>query len=94
MLDSLHIERGVLAVMAVAADDSLRRIVGTVDDESRYELTLRRGVWLVRAWRDLDRSREWERETEPASASRRVEVQPASETLDIDLTLEPAPGGR
>jgi len=94
VLDSLHVERGVLAVMAVAADDSLRQIVGTVDAESQYELSLPKGVWLVRAWRDLDKSRGWERETEPASAPRRVEVQPASETLDVDLVLEPAPGGR
>jgi hypothetical protein len=96
VLDSLHIERGVLAVMAVAADDSLRQVVGTVDAELRYELSLPKGVWFVRAWRDLDRSREWERETEPASAPRRVEVQPAADVLDINLTLEPvpAPGGR
>jgi hypothetical protein len=93
VLDSLHIERGALAVMAVAADDSLRQVVGTVDPESRYELSLPRGVWFVRAWRDLDRSRTWQRETEPASAPRRVEVQPTAEILDADLALEPAPGG-
>jgi len=94
VLDSLRIERGTLAVMAVAADDSLRQINGTVDQESRYELSLPKGAWLVRAWRDLDRSRSWQRDTEPASAPRRVEVQPAAEILDIDLALEPAPGGR
>ncbi len=93
VLDSLHIERGVLAVMAVAADDSLRQIFGTVDPESRYELSLPKGVWFVRAWRDLDRSHGWERETEPASAPQRVEVEPASELLDVNLALEPAPGG-
>lgn len=96
VLDSLGIERGELAVMAVAADDSLRQVVGTVDPESRYELAVPKGTWLVRAWRDLDRSHTWQRETEPASAPRRVEVQAAAEVLDIDLTLEraPAPGGR
>lgn len=96
VLDSLGIERGELAVMAVAADDSLRQIVGTVDPESRYEVSVPRGTWLVRAWRDLDRSRTWQRETEPASPPRRVEVQAASEVLDINLTLEraPLPGGR
>jgi Big-like domain-containing protein len=94
VLDSLHIERGVLAVMAVAADDSLRQIVGPVDAESRYELSLPKGVWLVRAWRDLDRNHGWERRTEPASVPRRVEVQPAADILDVDLVLGPAPGGR
>ena len=48
----------------------------------------------MRAWRDLDRNHAWQRETEPASAPRRVEVHPAAEVLDIDLVLEPAPGGR
>lgn len=96
VLDSLKIERGELAVMAVAADDSLRQIVGTVDAESRYEVSVPKGTWLVRAWRDLDRGHTWQRETEPASAARRVEVQAAAEVLDINLTLEraPLPGGR
>ncbi len=94
VLDSLHIERGVLAVMAVAADDSLRQVIGTVDPESRFELSLPKGAWFVRAWRDLDKSRSWQRETEPASAPRRVEVAPAAEFLNVDLALELAPGGR
>jgi Big-like domain-containing protein len=94
VLDSLRIERGALAVMAVAADDSLRQIVGTVDAEFRYELSVPKGAWLVRAWRDLDRNRTWQPETEPASVPRRVEVGPAAEVLNIDLVLEPAPGGR
>lgn len=88
VLDSLGIERGELAVMAVAADDSLRMVVGTVDPESRYEVSVPKGTWLVRAWRDLDRSHTWQRDTEPASAPRRVEVQAAGEVLDITLTLE------
>ena len=65
-----------------------------MNPESRYELSLPKGVLLVRAWRELDRNRAWQRETEPASAPRRVEVEPASETLDVDLALVPAPGGR
>ncbi len=94
VLDSLRIERGALAVMAVAADDSLRQVIGTVDPESRFELSLPKGVWFVRAWRDLDKSRSWQRESEPASAPRRVEVAPAAEFLNVILALEPAPGGR
>ena len=94
VLDSLRIERGALAVMAVSAADSLRQVVGPVDPESRFELSLPAGVWFLRAWRDLDRSRSWQRDLEPASPARRVEIQPASELLDVDLALEPAPGGR
>ena len=94
VLDSLHIERGALAVLAVSADDSLRQVVGAVNPESHYELSLPAGAWFVRAWRDLDRSRTWQHDTEPASPPRRVEVPAAGEILDVDLTLEPAPGGR
>lgn len=93
VLDSLAIDQGVLAVMAIAGDDSLRRITGTVDDQRHYELSLAAGTWRVRAWRDLDRNRAWQRGTEPASAERRIEVPPASEILDVDLVLERTPGG-
>lgn len=93
VLDSLGIERGVLTVMAVAADDSLRQVSAVVDDQRHYELPLPAGVWRVRAWRDLDRSRTWQRDSEPASAARRVEVVPASEIMDVDLVLERTPGG-
>ena len=94
VLDSLGVERGALAVMAVAADDSLRRLVVAADAEAHFELPLPAGVWFLRGWRDLDRSHTWQRETEPASAPRRVEVQPAAEIVDVTLVLERAPGGR
>jgi len=93
VLDSLGIERGALTVMAVAVDDSLRRVTAIVDDQRHYDLSLAAGAWRVRAWRDLDRNRTWQRETEPASAERRVEVTAASEVLGVDLVLERAPGG-
>lgn len=93
VLDSLGIERGALMVMAVADDDSLRRVAATVDDEHHYELSLAAGTWRLRAWRDLDRDRTWQRNTEPASSERRVDVAPATEILNVDLVLERAPGG-
>ena len=89
----MSLERGMLAVVAVAAEDSTRQVVGTVNAESRYELSLPKGAWWVRAWRDLDRNRAWQRETEPASPARRVEVEPAAEVLDVDLVLERGSGG-
>ncbi len=94
VLDSLGFDRGALAVMAVAVDDSTRRVPGTVDDQSRFEVPLPAGAWLLRAWRDLDRSHTWQRDTEPASPTRRVDVEPAAEILDVTLVLERPPGGR
>ncbi len=93
VLDSLRIERGTLAVVAVSEADSTRQVTGPVTPERGYELSLPAGAWWLRAWRDLDRSRSWQRDREPASPARRVEVTPASETLEVDLVLEPAPGG-
>lgn len=87
VLDSLLIDRGAIAVMAVASDDSTRRVLGTVDAEQRYELSLPAGTWWVRAWRDLDRNRGWQRDSEPASEAKSVEVRPAAEILDVDLVL-------
>lgn len=91
VLDSLHIERGTLSVMAVAADDSTRRVMGTVDPEGKFELALAAGTWWVRAWRDLDRNHDWHRDNEPASEARKVEVQAAGEILDVHLVLVAAP---
>jgi hypothetical protein len=93
VLDSLGIEQGALTVMAVAADDSLRHIATAVDDQRHYEMPLAAGVWRMRAWRDLDRNHTWQRDREPASAERRVEVAPASEVVDVDLVLVRSPGG-
>jgi hypothetical protein len=93
VLDSLQIERGVLAVMGVAADDSTHRVLGTVDNEAKFELSLPAGTWWVRAWRDLDRNREWQRDREPASEPRSVEVRPAAEIEGVALTLERPRGG-
>jgi hypothetical protein len=91
VLDSLHIERGVLAVMATSAADSTRRVMGTVDREGKFEISLTAGTWTVRAWRDLDRNREWQRDSEPASQPYRAEVQAAADIVDVTLTLVPAP---
>jgi hypothetical protein len=93
VLDSLGITGGALAVVAVAAADSLNRVLGTVDDRGAFELQLPAGTWLVRAWRDLDRNRNWQRETEPASPPRRIEVKPADEITNVTLVLERRPAG-
>lgn len=93
VLDSLGIEQGALSVIAVAADDSTRHVATAVDDQRHYEMPLAGGVWRIRAWRDLDRNHTWQRDREPASAERRVEVAPAGEVVDVDLVLVRAPGG-
>jgi hypothetical protein len=94
VLDSLHVDQGELHVVALAADDSLRKVATKVDEQGHYELSLAPGAWRLRAWRDLDRSHDWQRGREPASSERRVEVPAAGELVDVDLRLEPAPAAR
>ena len=94
VLDSLGMDRGALALMAVALDDSTRKVPGIVDAERHFELSLPAGAWLLRAWRDLDGNHAWQREAEPASPTRRVDVQAAGEIVDVTLVLERHPAGR
>jgi hypothetical protein len=91
VLDSLAIARGVLSVMATSVEDSTRRMVVGVDGEAHYDLSLAAGTWRIRAWRDLDRSRSWQSETEPASPVRELEVKAASDIIDITLVLQRPP---
>lgn len=93
VLDSLGIEGGSLAVVAVAQNDSLTFIPGTVDDRNAFDLQLPAGGWRLRAWRDLDRNRVWEPEREPASNPHPVTVTAATDIVGVTLVLR-RPGPR
>jgi hypothetical protein len=93
VLDSLRIEGGSLAVVAVATNDSLHFIPGIVDDRNGFDLQLPAGGWKLRAWRDLDRNRSWEPEREPASDPHPVEVTAATDVVGVTLVLR-RPGPR
>ncbi len=79
---------GVLRVIAVASDDSTRRVLVDVDRKGTFDLQLAAGRWLVRAWRDEDRNRAWRTDVEPASEVERYEVTPSAEITDVHLTLK------
>jgi hypothetical protein len=91
VLDSLGISRGALTVMAISATDSLKRTLTGVDNDAKFDLSLTAGTWRIRAWRDLDRDRSWQRETEPASPARELAVEAAAEIVDITLVLQRPP---
>lgn len=93
VLDSLRIERGALSVMAIADEDSLRRVLVGVDQEAHFEVSLPTGTWRLRAWRDFDRNRTWQRESEPASPLREVKIEAGRDVLDVVLVLERPPAG-
>jgi hypothetical protein len=89
VLDSLGEREGTLWVMATADTDSTRRSLATVDDAMRWEFQLDPGAWTIRAFRDLDRNRTWNRGREPASDALRVVAQPAGQIEKLVLELKP-----
>ncbi|HVP15667.1 MAG TPA: Ig-like domain-containing protein [Terriglobales bacterium] len=79
---------GVLRVIAIASEDSTRRVIVDADAKRTYDLQLSAGTWFVRAWRDEDRNRAWRQDVEPASEIREIRLEPAEEVNDVGLTLK------
>jgi hypothetical protein len=89
VLDSLGDKEGTIWVMAIADTDTTRIVLATPNDEHRWELQLEPGGWTLRAFRDLDRNREWARGRESASEPVHVRGQPAGLIEGIELVLRP-----
>ena len=87
VLDSLADSVGVVRLVAVAVQDSLRRTVRDLDAKGGFELSLAPGSWRMQAFRDLDRNRLWNPETEPASEVLSLELEPAAQLNDVLLVL-------
>ncbi len=79
---------GVLRVVAVAEDDTTRRVLVDADAKGAFDLSLQAGKWLVRAWRDADRNRAWRTDVEPASEVQHYTIEPAAEVNDQRLVLK------
>ena len=76
VLDSLKDERGTLRLITVSLRDSTRRVLYDVDPSGGFDFTWDPGTYKVRAFRDLDRSKSWKRDEEPASEEIEVKVSP------------------
>lgn len=87
VLDSLPDSLGVLRVLAVSGRDSTVKVLDDVDDESNFEVRLDPGTWTIRAFRDLDRSRTWQPDREPASEPKTLVIEPAGETEVLKLRI-------
>lgn len=90
VLDSLGEREGTLWVMGVADSDTTRRVIVSVNDQFQWELQLDPGAWTLRAFRDLDRNRFWNRGLEAASDPRAVRAEPAGRMEDLVLEMRPA----
>lgn len=84
---------GVLRVIAVAAQDSTRRVLTEADAKGTFDLKLEPGKWQVRAWRDADGNHAWRMDAEPASEVKHYELEPAQEVNDVRLLLRRWGGG-
>jgi hypothetical protein len=83
VLDSLGDERGPLRLIVRAEADTARRVLYEITSAGGlFDFKWEPGVYYVRAFRDLDRNKQWKREEEPASEELRVTLPP-----DADLEL-------
>jgi hypothetical protein len=90
VLDSAAVGEVSAAILAVSERDSTQRVFAAVNDRGEFDLQLEPGVWILRAFRDLDRNRGWSRAKEPLGPALRLEVSPASDLTGARLEL-PAP---
>ena len=84
---------GVFRVIAIAEEDSTRRVLAEPDGKGAFDLKLEPGKWQVRAWRDEDGNRGWRMDQEPASELEHVVLGPAQEMLKVRLVLRRWGGG-
>ena len=89
VIDSLREREGTVVVMAVADTDTTRRVFTGVNDQFVFEFQVGAGGWTLRAFKDLDRDRQWDPAREPASEPKRILFQPADVREDVVLELRP-----
>lgn len=88
VLDPTGDTLGVFRVIAIAEEDSTRRVLVDADAKGTFDLKLASGKWQVRGWRDEDRNRAWRVDTEPASELMHYTLEPAQEINDVHLVLK------
>ena len=79
---------GVFRVIAIAEEDTTRRVLAEPDAKGTFDLKLAPGTWQVRAWRDADGNRAWRMDVEPASEAIHYRLEPAQEINDVRLVLK------
>ena len=78
---------GVFRVIAIAEEDSTRRVSYDPGEKGTFDLKLGPGKWRVRAWRDEDLNRAWRVDAEPASELEHYTLAPAQELANVRLVL-------
>jgi hypothetical protein len=89
VVDSLREREGTVVVVAVADTDTTRRVSTGVIPGGAFDLQLEAGGWTLRAFKDLDRNRQWNPANEPSSPPQRLRLEPADVREDVILELQP-----
>jgi hypothetical protein len=93
VLDSLVDSVGVARLIAVSGQDSTRRVTVDADAKGAFDLALDPGPWVLRAYGDLDGSKTWQPDKEPASDPLPLTLAPADDLVEVRLVLRPPRAG-
>jgi hypothetical protein len=92
VLDTLGDSTGVVYMTAFAEGDTVPTLLSRLEGDLLFELEMDAGTWVLRAFRDFDKDRRWDPDTEPATEERRLSLPPAGIVQDLELVLRRAPG--
>jgi len=81
VVDSVSDGSGPVRLIVSPAADSTRRLLYEVPANGGFDFKFDAGKYRIRAFRDLDRSKSWQRATEPASREELITIEPG-----VDLT--------
>ncbi len=87
VLDSVSNQSGVVRLIVTPAADSTRRVAYEIPESGSFSFQWDPGVYVLRAYRDLDRNKAWKRDTEPASRELTVTLAPGAEITGVSFVL-------
>jgi methionine-rich copper-binding protein CopC len=88
--DSLADSAAVLRVLARSATDSSLFSVTAIEADRTFDLQLAPGRWWLTAFHDIDNSRSFQGDREPASERLEVVVEPVADVRDVLLEIRRA----
>lgn len=85
--DTISDGSGSLRLIVTSVADTTRRVLYEIPASGSFDLRWDPGLYRVRAFRDTDRNRIWERKSEPASLEIEVRITPGAEVKGATFLL-------
>jgi len=85
--DTVSDGSGALRLIVTSVADTTHRVLYEIPASGSFDLRWDPGLYRVRAFRDADRDRIWERKTEPASLEVEVRITPGAEVKGATFLL-------